>query len=76
MKLIAIMMIKNLFKALLGRNMFFWGAEFAASKSDNLVDDNVIALGKAAYDNDHEKMIHYAKKTIEELTKLISKKDK
>ena len=74
MKFIAGKMIKNLFKALMGKNMFFWGAEFAASKSDNLVDDNVIALGKAAYDNDHVKMIHYAKKTIEELTKMINTK--
>jgi hypothetical protein len=76
MKVIVIMMIKNLFSALMGKAMFFWGAEFAAGKTDNLVDDNVIAMGKAAYDNDPEKMIYYAKKAIEELTKLMAKKDK
>ena len=76
MKLIVIEMIKNLLKALLGAKMFFWGAEFAASKSDNLVDDNVIAMGKAAYENDPEKMIYHAQKAIEELTKMLSDKEK
>ena len=70
------MMIKNLFSALMGKTMLFWGAEFAAKKTDNLADDNFVAMGKAAYDNDPEKMIYHAQKAIEELTKMMTKKDK
>lgn len=74
MRFIAAKMIKNLFKALLGKKMLFWGLEFAASKSDNLVDDKMVALGKSAYNNDHEKMIKDAQALIEEVTKLFKEK--
>jgi len=74
MKFIAAKIIKNLFKALLGKRMLFWGLEFAASKSDNLVDDKMVALGKSAYNNDHEKMIKDAQALIEEVTKLFKEK--
>ena len=74
MKIIAGKLIKNLFKALLGKKMLFWGAEFAASKTDNLVDDSVIKLCKSAYNNDHEQMIKDAQALIEEVTKLFEEK--
>lgn len=74
MRFIAAKMIKNLFKALLGKKMLFWGLEFAVSKSDNLVDDKMVALGKSAYNNDHEKMIKDAQALIEEVTKLFKEK--
>jgi hypothetical protein len=74
MKFIAGKLIKNLFKALLGKKMLFWGLEFAVSKSDNLVDDKMVALGKSAYNNDHEQMILDAQALIEEVTKLFNDK--
>jgi hypothetical protein len=74
MKIIVAKIIKNLFKALLGKKMMFWGLEFAASKTDNLVDDCFVRLGKSAYNNDHEQMIKDAQALIEEVSKLFNDK--
>ena len=74
MKIIITKMIKGLFKVLLGKKMLFWGAEFAASKTDNLVDDSVIKLCKSAYNNDHEQMIKDAQALITEVTRLFEDK--
>ncbi len=71
MKIIAGKLIKNLFKALLGKKMMFWGLEFAASKTDNLVDDCFVRLGKSAYNNDHEQMIKDAQALVEAVSKLF-----
>jgi len=71
MKLIIATLIKKIFQALLGKRMGFWGAEYMAKLSDNLVDDNVVAMFKAADDNDPEKIILHAQKVIEEAMKLL-----
>ena len=71
MKLIIAKLIKNIMKALLGKKMLFWGLEFGAKQTDNLIDDAVISLIKSADKNDSEQMLLDAQKLIEQITKAM-----
>ena len=71
MKLIIAKLIKNIMKALLGKKMLFWGLEFGAKQTDNLIDDAVISLIKSADQNDSEQMLLDAQKLIEQITKAM-----
>lgn len=73
MKLIIAKMIKTVFSALLGKRMFFWGVEYLAKLTDNLVDDNIVKMTKAADEGNQEDIIKYAQQAIEEATMLIKK---
>lgn len=53
--------------------MLFWSLRFWSKQTDNLIDDNVVALIEAADKNDSEKMLESAQKLIEEITKAIKK---
>ena len=71
MKLLIATLIKNIMKALLGKKMLFWGLEFGAKQTDNLIDDAVISLIKSADKNDSEQMLLDAQKLIEQITKAM-----
>ena len=71
MKLLIAKLIKNIMKALLGKKMLFWGLEFGAKQTDNLIDDAVISLIKSADQNDSEQMLLDAQKLIEQITKTM-----
>ena len=71
MKLLIAKLIKNIMKALLGKKMLFWGLEFGAKQTDNLIDDAVISLIKSADKNDSEQMLLDAQKLIEQITKAM-----
>ena len=71
MKLLIAKRIKNIIKALLGKKMLFWGLEFGAKQTDNLIDDAVISLIKSADQNDSEKMLLDAQKLIEQITNAM-----
>ena len=71
MKLLIAKLIKNIMKALLGKKMLFWGLEFGAKQTDNLIDDAVISLIKSADQNDSEQMLLDAQKLIEQITKAM-----
>lgn len=43
---------KNIVAMMLTKTMVFWALELAAKKSDNKIDDAVLELVRAAYDND------------------------
>ena len=58
-------------KALLGKKMLFWGLEFGAKQTDNLIDDAVISLIKSADKNDSEQMLLDAQKLIEQITNAM-----
>lgn len=45
---------KNLVAMLLTQKMIIWALEVATSKTENEIDDNVVALVKAGYNNDTE----------------------
>lgn len=45
---------KNSLLLLLTPNMVIWAARVAVSRTDNLIDDNCVALLEAAYNNDAE----------------------
>tara|TARA_R110000764_G_scaffold154706_1_gene242534 strand:+ start:266 stop:487 length:222 start_codon:yes stop_codon:yes gene_type:complete len=71
MKLLIAKLIKNIMKALLGKKMLFWGLEFGAKQTDNLIDDAVISLIKSADKNDSEQMLLDAQKLIEQITNAM-----
>ena len=71
MKLLIAKLIKNIMKALLGKKMLFWGLEFGAKQTDNLIDDAVISLIKSADQNDSEQMLLDAQELIEQITKAM-----
>lgn len=72
-KVLLVKVAKNITSAVFGKNMLFWGLEFFVKKTDNLIDDNVVALVKAADENDAEAMLEYSKKLVEEVTNSFSK---
>jgi len=71
MKLLIAKLIKNIMKALLGKKMLFWGLEFGAKQTDNLIDDAVISLIKSADQNDSEQMLLDAQELIEQITNAM-----
>lgn len=74
MKVLIGTLIKRVFTALLGKKMFFWGAEFLAGLTDNMVDDNFVLMAKAADENNPEDIIKYAQQAIEEAMKMLQDK--
>jgi hypothetical protein len=74
MKLILSKIIKTLFSALLGKKMLFWGLEFAAKQTDNLVDDTLVNLAKTADSGDIEATQEALKDFTESLADMIKEK--
>ena len=52
--------VKNLVGMLIGQRMVFWALELAAKQTDNAIDDNAVALIKAAYKNEPDDVRKYA----------------
>lgn len=73
MKLLIAKLIKNVLKAILGKKMLFWSLRFWSKQTENLIDDNIVALVEAADKNDTEGMLNYSQKLIEEVTKAMKK---
>tara|TARA_Y100000310_G_scaffold266154_1_gene277523 strand:+ start:402 stop:662 length:261 start_codon:yes stop_codon:yes gene_type:complete len=66
-------LIKNIVTALLGKKMLFWGLEFGAKQTDNLIDDAVIKLVKSADKGDAEQIMLDAQNLIEQIAECLSK---
>lgn len=51
---IAVTVLKNIAAMFVGKTMVFWALEVAAGQTDTAVDDNIVGLIKAGYNNDAE----------------------
>ena len=51
MKAALLLLVKNFGAAFVSRHMIIWGLKLTARYTDNKVDDHVVALVEAAYEN-------------------------
>lgn len=67
MKAIAARILKNLVGMLITKHMIFWGLELATKQTKNKVDDNVVGVVKAAYNNNDKELRESVEKILTEL---------
>lgn len=68
MKLFIMRILKNLGGMILTKKVIVWALTLAASKTTNKIDDNIIKLVEAAYDNDPEGVMKSTQIIVEELS--------
>ena len=54
MSMILKMMVQNLLGMLMTKTMIIWVLEFGVKQTKNSVDDNLVMLAKAMYENDND----------------------
>lgn len=66
MKAMLIGILKNLAMMIVGPKMILWGLRIATSVTDNKIDDNVVGIVEAGYNNDEKKL----KESVEALAAI------
>lgn len=66
MKAMLISILKNLAMMIVGPKMILWGLRLATSITDNKIDDNVVGIVEAGYNNDEAKL----KESVEALAAI------
>lgn len=72
MKYIIIKILKNLGTMFLTKKVVLWALRLAAKSTKNKIDDNVINIVEAAYDNNPQKLMDAAETIYNEVIKTTS----
>ncbi len=61
----------NIARMFLTKTVAIWALKLAAKHTKNKIDDNVVGLAEAGYNNDPEKMMIYGVKLVLEAKRMI-----
>lgn len=72
-KVVAKRILKNIAKMFLTKTVALWALRLAAESTKNKVDDNIVKLAKAGYENNPEQMMIAGEALMVELKKEYAK---
>ena len=76
LKLLIIQLAGNIGKMILTKTVALWALKLAAKQTDNIVDDNVVKLAEAAYNNDQVGVMQAGEALVQGIKDALKSKEK